>query len=419
MYLGDYLHHKDRYIDGSETWKPLLLNNKDRFRHVYASGQTGVGKSTFIVRVALDDIAKGEGVMVFDPHGDLIEDILLRIPPERRDDVVLFDASDREYSPSFNPFADIPKELRANVADSLVDAMKSVTGYSDVNTSVLDRVLGNGARIVLDTPTGSFIDLYYLLINSDHRKALLRHCKDEVIRTFWRREIGDMIPKEQRQYFQSTLNNFDQFVTDPTFRHIFGQHHSKIDLSEIMDKSKILLVKLPIGHLGHKKASMIGALILSLLHSTAIRRKNRKPFHLFIDEFSYFGSLTVQQMLSGIRKYGVSLTILQQYSAQVGEDMLSAIWGNVGTLMSFRAGLEDEALLKSQFNLEPKDKLSELDPFTAFVRTTDTHFLKLPDISKVTQSGQADYIRRRSRELYCRDSEQVRLALNAYIRKMP
>lgn len=419
MYLGDQLQSKDHYIHGIEYWHPFTLSLRDRLRHVYAIGGTGTGKSTMTLRTALDDIFNGDGVLVIDPHGELIDDLLLRIPQERINDTILLDVSDKDYPISLNPFFNVPPEDHGIVASGMVDAFKAVTGYDEVNTPIFNRVINSVSRLMLDHPSGHLLGMYYFLSNPEYQAKVLEHAKDLVIKDFWSKEYPKKPPMDKERLVGSTLNNLDPFITDPTFRNLFGQKRSNINFKDIMDNGQILLVKLPQGHLGLLKSKLIGALILAQVHTHSMRRDSRKPFHIFIDEFAYFGTSTVQHMLSGIRKFGVSLTLVHQYANQLSEEMQSAIFGTVGTIMSFRIGLEDEAILKSQFELQPKDKLSGLDPYTAFVRTDDTYFLKLPDVNRETYPDHPEKIRNRSRMLYGADGEQVRYAINAYIRKMP
>ena len=419
MYLGDHLKSKDRYIDGTEYFEPFTLSPRDRLRHLYAIGGTGTGKSTMTLRTALDDIHKGCGVMVLDPHGELIEDLLLRIPRSRLNDVILLDVSDRDFPISLNPFFNIPRHDHGLVASGMVDAFKAVTGYNDINTPIFDRVINSASRLMLDHPSGTLLDMYYFLSNPGFMGKVLEHSQDLVIKDFWLKDYPRKSPADRERLVGSTLNNLDPFITDPIFRNMFGQKRSSINFRKIMDSGQILLVKLPQGEIGLLKSKLIGALILAQIHTQSMRRNSREPFHIFIDEFAYFGTSTVQHMLSGIRKFGVSLTLVHQYANQLSAEMQSAIFGTVGTIMCFRIGLEDEAILQSQFQLEPKDQLSGLAPYTAFVRADDTYFLKMPRVTSDTFPEHPERIRRRSRELYAREALKVTLEINAHIRKMP
>ncbi|MFK7974518.1 MAG: type IV secretory system conjugative DNA transfer family protein [Halioglobus sp.] len=371
------------------------------------------------LRTALNDIHKGCGVMVLDPHGELIEDLMLRIPRGRLSDVILLDVSDRDFPISLNPFFNIPRHDHGLVASGMVDAFKAVTGYDDINTPIFDRVINSASRLMLDHPSGTLLDMYYFLSNPGFMGKVLEHSQDLVIKDFWLKDYPRKSPADRERLVGSTLNNLDPFITDPIFRNMFGQKRSSINFREIMDSRQILLVKLPQGEIGLLKSKLIGALILAQIHTQSMRRDSREPFHIFIDEFAYFGTSTVQHMLSGIRKFGVSLTLVHQYANQLSADMQSAIFGTVGTIMCFRIGLEDEAILQSQFQLEPKDQLSGLAPYTAFVRADDTYFLKMPQVTSDTFPEHPERIRRRSRELYAREALKVTLEINAHIRKMP
>ncbi len=391
--------------------------NDQRFSHSWVIGKTGVGKSTALVRWAIDDILAGDGLAFFDPHGDTAEELLRRMPPERLEDVVYFNPA--EFAIGFNIFDTIPEERKAFLASSLVDSLKSVWGYSDMATPVLSQFLYNGARAMMDVPGGTLLGMKFLLTSKRYRERVLRHIKDPTIADFWRVDFEEHMPeREQRQQTLSTLNKIGALISDPSIRACIGQPKSRLNLSAIMDEGKILIVSLPQGALGIEKSAMIGSLIMSQLHLAALTRGvNRNPFHIYADECHHFGAATLAEMLSGIRKFGVSLILAHQYIDQLPDKLRSALIGTAGTIVSFRIGALDVPFIEPEFHLTNSDfSLCELQPFTAYARTGfQTWRMSMPECDAPERPALARKIKNYSRSQYGSDRALVENRIARFI----
>ena len=358
------------YDAKAKRFRLVPVENDRRFSHTWVIGKTGVGKSTALLRWAIDDILAGEGVAFFDPHGDAAEEILSRIPRRRREDVVFFNPA--ELAIGFNIFDTVPEERKAFVAASLVDTFKSVWGYAGLTTPTLDQILYNGARALMDYPGGTLFQLKFLLTSSRFRGKVIDHIHDPVIADFWRTDFETHMPeREQRERTLSTLNKIGAMIADPYLRACIAQKRSRIDFREIMDRGGIFIASLPQGQLGLEKSALIGSLLISQLHLAGLTRSAnaRRPFHVYVDEFHRFAPATLAEMLSGIRKFGISLVLANQYIAQLPPSLREALIGTVGTIAAFRLGVSDAELLEPEFQLTNDDySLCELAPFEAYVR---------------------------------------------------
>jgi hypothetical protein len=371
--------HQTRYDKREERAYHTPICNTRRFSHAWVIGKTRVGKSTALERWAIDDIHEANGVVFFDPHGTSADTILTHIPRQRRNDTILFDPSDKDYPIGFNILAGVPNDRKPFVASSIVDTFKAVWGYSKLTTPDLDQFLYNGIAALLDVPDATLVGLKYLLTSSSYRQHVLKYVKDPAIKDFWQTDFETLMPeKERRQRTLSTLNKIGALISDPTIRNVIGQTKTTFDLQDILDNGKILIVRLPQGQLGIQKASLIGALLLSQLHLTALGRSVR-PVHVYIDECHHFGTNTLIEMLSGIGKFQISLTLAHQYLHQLSPDLREALIGTVGTMLAFRIGVTDAERLAPELGTQ---EASQLPPFQAYARTeTDTYHLHMPQVS--------------------------------------
>lgn len=366
------------------SWKNYngsSIYNEQRFSHTWIIGKTGMGKSTEMNALAVDDILNGDGVAVFDPHGDSIDEILQFIPPRYRRKTIVYDPSDLEWPIAFNPLFDIDPDHRAFMANVILDMFKAKWG--DSWGPQLEQFLYNGVAALLDAPDATLVGLKYVLTSKKYRKRIVGepargkrpetgYVLDPVIKDFWRTDIAKHMPdKEFREKVQSTVNKIGKLISDPAIRNSIGQPRSKLDFRDIMDSGGILLVRLPQGKLGIDKASLIGSLLLSNLHLAALSRSaDRRPFHIYVDECQYFAPTTLAHMLSGIRKFGVSLTLAHQYLDALPEELRAALIGTVGTIVAFRLGVSDAEKLAPEFSLERGNRtFADLEPYTAYVRT--------------------------------------------------
>jgi hypothetical protein len=357
--------------------------NTNRFTHTWVLGKSGAGKTTALLRWAIDDIHAGDGVAFFDLHGDAAQELLCYVPRHRRGDVLFYDPSDRDYPIGFNILDSVPDENKPFVASSVVDTFKSIWGHSW--GPQLELFLYASTAALLDVPNGTLLGIKFLLTSPSYRRRVLAYIRDPAIRDFWETDFGKHMPeREQRERTLSTLNKIGAIISDPQIRNSVGQPRTAIDFRAILDHQKILIISLPQGKLSITKASLIGALLLSNLHLTALGRTKRDPFHVYIDECHHFGTATLTEMLSGIRKFGVSLILGHQYMSQLPEDFRAALIGTTGTLVSFRVGVTDAEILSQELDLMSDDApLTQLPPHTAYAKTDQTtYYLRMPAPSR-------------------------------------
>jgi hypothetical protein len=369
------------------------VHNDRRFSHTWVMGKTRVGKSTALKNWVLDDIAAGEGILFLDPHGDAIEQLLPYIPPERRDDVILCDLGDFAYPIALNILDQVPPDRRPFVAGAVVSIFKDIWKYTHASTPQLDQYLYNGTAALLEMPDSTLLGLNYMLKNSgEYRSRVTSHVLNQIIRDFWDIDFKDIPDRERRQSVLSTLNKIGMLVADPVVRNIIGQPRMSFSIKDIMDSGKILLVSVPQGKLGIEKSSILGSFVLALVHLAALERPidHRRPFHVFVDEAHNFGGSLLCEMLSGIGKFGVSLTLAHQYLYQLtarSEELREALIGTAGTIVAFRLGVTDAETMAPEFALEREDiLLPQLPPYMAYARIEETWLLDMPDVSRPTYS---------------------------------
>jgi hypothetical protein len=396
--------------------RPIFsISDEERSRHLWVIGKTGVGKSTFLRNAIAQDIRAGNGIAVFDPHGDLADAALELVPPRRRKDVILFDPSDRDFPIGFNIFDHIPVERRPLVASSVVDCFRAIWGSSW--GPQLEMFLYAASAALLDFPDGTLLGLKHIITSKTYRARVLGHVHDPAVRDFWETDFATHMPeKEQRERTLSTLNKIGQLITDPTVRNVIGQPRSRLSFREIMDGRKILIVRLAQGELGIQKSSLIGALLLSALHASALQRsENRTPFHVTVDEFHNFG-LGFKEMLSGVRKFGVTLTLCHQYLAQTPDELTDAMIGTIGATLAFQLGGNDADHLSKTFHLKPEE-LSSLEPHTAYVNIgARTHQLRMDPPPARSYPASPARIRRACRAQYAQRRQHVEKRIASFIR---
>ena len=363
------------------------VHNERRFSHTWLLGKTRVGKTTALQNWILDDIYDGHGVLFIDPHGDAIEELLAYIPPERQADVVLCDFADFEHPIPLNVIADVPYDRRSFVANAVVSIFKNLWGYAHVPTPQLDQYLYNGTAALLETPNSTLLGLNYLLKdNKTYRHRVIGHVLNPVIKDFWENDFEAIPDKERRQSVLSTLNKIGMLIADPAVRNIIGQPKMSFSIKDIMDSGKILLVSVPQGKLGIEKSAMLGSLVLTLVHLTALERvetTERRPFHCYLDEMHHFGTAMLAEMLSGVGKFGISLTLAHQYIHQLTAELRQALIGTVGTIVTFRIGATDAETLAPEFGFESQDTpLPQLPPYTAYAKTDAVHLLTMPPLTR-------------------------------------
>jgi hypothetical protein len=326
--------------------KPL-----DRLQHIYCIGKTGTGKSTLLINMAFDDIYKGYGVCVIDPHADTVETLLKKIPEHRKQEVIHFDATNQNALPAFNPLHAIPEHQRQLVASELVLIFKKI--FHENWGNKLEYILRFCILTLLDYPPSTLLDIHALLVDTEFRSKVLAHVKNPYILSFWKTEYDLYTPSVQANTISPILNKIGVFLANDTLRGIVGQQES-ISIEQCLNEGKILLCNLSKGAIGDDISTILGSFLTTTIQTTAMRRASmpayqRMPYYLYIDEAHSFLSSSFATMLSEVRKYGIGLFLTHQHLDQLENDVRDAILGNVGTIICFRLGLNDAKIMEKEF----------------------------------------------------------------------
>jgi hypothetical protein len=338
---------------------------------MYVIGKTGTGKSTLLKTLMLQDIEHGEGLALFDPHGDLAEEIVSLVPADRQEDLIYLDVPDRSLAWHFNPFAGIPEERRALAAAGMVEVMKKL--WPDDWGPRLEHLLRNVVFTLLEAG-GTLGDIPRLLSERDYRSGVVRRVTNDTVRDFWEKEYAGYSPAFRAVVTAPLQNKVAAFLTDPLLHSILTGQESSFDLRQVLDKGKILVVNLAKGKLGEGPAALLGSLLVSHLSLAALERadlpqEERRDFYLYLDEFHTFSTLTLATMLSELRKYRLNLILAHQYLGQLEPEIRDAVFGNAGTFIAFRVGALDAPTVARE--LSPRfeaDDLLSLPNFSTYLR---------------------------------------------------
>ena len=329
------------------------LYRRDRSRHVYIIGQTGAGKSGLLELMALSDIFYNQGYCIIDPHGDFAIDNLRFIPESRVQDVVYFNPADTAYPVAFNPLEITDPARKPNICSEVIGVLKRMFG--DSWGPRLEHILRYTLLALLDRPETTLLDISRMLTDKEFRKETLDYCKDVTVLQFWKHEFGQWNEKQVNESIAPVLNKVGAFTANPIIRNIVGQPKSSFDIRKIMDEGKILVVNLSKGLIGEDNAGILGSFLVTKVQLAAMSRsdipdvKDRRPFYLYVDEFQNFATDSFAVILSEARKYGLNLTVANQYVAQMTDSVRDAVFGNVGTTISFRVSADDAPILAKQF----------------------------------------------------------------------
>lgn len=314
-----------------------------------------MGKSTLLENMLYSDILAGRGVGLIDPHGDLADTILANIPKSRTNDIVLFDPSDQEFPIAFN-MLDCPRpELRPIVAGGLVSIFKKM--FADSWGPRLEYILRNTILTLLLIPETTLISIPLILTHESYRKKIVSKINDPILIQFWTQEFEKMSPSMMSEAVNPILNKVGQFLSSPILRNILGQPKNPFSLRWIMDNGKIFIVNLSKGKIGEDASALLGAMMVTKFQIEAMTRADtpeneRRDFGLYVDEFQNFATDSFATILSEARKYKLSLTMANQYIAQMAETVQGAVFGNVGTLVSFQVGHHDAVTLAEVYGGE-------------------------------------------------------------------
>ena len=328
------------------------IKEKNRRGHIYIVGKTGTGKSTLIQNMVISDVNDGNGLALIDPHGDLSDNVLSFVPKRRIKDVIYFNPGDIEYPIAFNPLESVHPDQHHLVASGLISVFKKI--WSEFWGPRLEHILRNSILTLLERPNSTILDIPKLLTDKDFRGEVIWKVKNQQVREFWFSEFEKYSTYLKTEAVSPILNKMGQFLTSFPLRNIVGQKDNTFDLRKAMDEGKILIVNLAKGKIGEDNCSLLGSMIVTKIWLSALSRANmpegkRRSFYLYVDEIHSFLTLSFADILSEARKYGLHMTLAHQYIDQLDEKVRGAIFGNVGTVISFRVGIDDAEHLAKQF----------------------------------------------------------------------
>ena len=344
----------------------------DRRRHFYVIGKTGMGKTEMLKNMAVQDIQQGHGVAFVDPHGEAVEELLDFIPEERVKDVIYFNPADMKYPIAFNVMEQVDVENQHMVASGLMSVFKKI--WPDVWSARMEYILNNVILALLEYPDSTLLGINRMLVDPEYRQQVVEHVSDPVVKAFWLQEYARYTQRYEVEATAAIQNKVGQFTSNPLVRNIVGQTKSSVDMRKAMDENKIFLVNISKGRIGEDNSKLIGGLIVTKLQLAAMSRvdvleEERKDFFLYIDEFQHFATESFVGILSEARKYRLSLILSHQYVAQLDETVRDAVFGNVGTIASFRIGAEDAEILEKEFSPEfVQNDFVNLGKYTIYVK---------------------------------------------------
>ena len=406
------------------------IKAKDRTRHVYVMGKTGMGKSTLLENMAIQDILGGEGVAFIDPHGGTAEKLLDYIPEHRIADTIYFAPFDADYPISFNVLEDVGPEKRHLVASGLMNAFKKI--WVDAWSARMEYILNNTMLALLECPGSTILGVNRMLTDKEYRNFVVSHVKDSGVKAFWVNEFAKYGERYMQEAGAAIQNKVGQFVTNPMIRNLIGQKTSSFDLREVMDQRKIIILNLSKGLMGEDNASLIGNMLVTKIYLGAMSRADKgldeiaklPPFYFYVDEFQSFANDSFAQILSESRKYRLALTIANQYVAQMPETVSDAVFGNVGTLIAFRVGAPDAEVFEKEFSSKfMADEIVSLGFAQIYLRlmidgvgSKPFSAVTLPSIQKPARSFKAEIIAE-SRRRYAKEKSKVVEEIESFYRE--
>lgn len=334
---------------------PFGIKAKDRARHMYVIGKTGMGKSTLLENMAIQDIQNGEGMAFIDPHGSAVEKLLDFIPEHRVKDVVYFAPFDLEHPMAFNVMEDVGYDKRHLVTSGLMATFKKI--WEDAWSARMEYILTNTLLALLEYPGATLLGVNRMYTDKNYRKKVVDNIKDPVVRDFWTKEFANYTDRFTQEATPAIQNKIGQFTSNPLIRNIIGQPHSSFDIRTLMDQRKILLINLSKGLVGDVNMRLLGSMLTTRIFLGAMSRadlpgeqlKKAPKFYFYVDEFQNFANETFAEILSEARKYNLNLLIAHQYVEQMDEQVRAAVFGNVGTTVTFRVGPFDAEVLETVF----------------------------------------------------------------------
>lgn len=331
------------------------IRDEDRARHMYIIGKTGMGKSTLLENLAIQDIQNGEGICFIDPHGGTAETLLSYVPEHRIKDVIYFAPFDQEFPVGLNVMEDLGRDKRPLVVSGLMGAFKKV--WVDAWSARMEYILNNTLLALMETPGSTLLGVNRMFADKDYRNMIVANITDPSVKAFWVDEYAKYSDRFATEATAAIQNKVGQFAANPLIRNMVGQPKSTFDIRKVMDEKKIFIVNLSKGRMGEGNANLVGSMLITKIYLAAMSRADVGPeavkdlpsFYLYVDEFQSFANESFADILSEARKYKLSLTIAHQYIEQMSDEVRAAVFGNVGTMIAFRVGSYDADVLEKEF----------------------------------------------------------------------
>jgi len=404
--------------------RPVYISEDDRLRHTYIIGKTGVGKSELLIEMIMQDIRAGKGVCFIDPH-DTVEKIMEMIPPERAEDVIYFNPSDTQRPMGLNMIEAKTEEEKHFITTSIVGLMYKL--YDPHKTGIIgprfEHAIRNAMLTVMSEPGNTFVEVVRVLTDARYVQELLPKVKDPIVRRYWTDQIAQTSDFHKSEVLDYIVSKFGRFVTNKMMRNIIGQSESAFNFRKVMDEGKILLINLAKGRIGEENSQFLGLILVPKILIGAMSRQDvpeeqRKPLYLYVDEFQNFATPDFAQILSEARKFGLALTVANQFIGQMEEEVKNAIFGNVGTLVSFRVGVNDANYLQHEYQpVFSETDLINVERFNAYIKTIVNNEPVQPfsldltkDMSKAKEARSvkmAEMVKQLSRLKYARDAQVI------------
>lgn len=402
-------------------YKTFGIKREDRRKHAYVIGKTGMGKTTLLENLIAQDIQNGEGVGVIDPHGDLVEKILDYIPSRRINDTVYFNPADLEYPVTLNILENKSYDAQHLIASSLISTFKKI--WIDSWGARLEYILRNIILALLDYPETTLLSIPKMLNDDKYRERVISAAGNSVVKNFWTKEYSEYSKNFRSEAVSPIQNKVGQFLSIPLIRNIISWPRSSFDTREIMDNRKIFLANLSKGRIGEDASRLLGALLINKFQLSAMERVDtpeveRQDFYLFIDEFQNFSSESFAAILSEARKYRLCLTLCHQYIDQLESSIQSTIFGNVGTIINFRLGVEDAKVLAEEYaNRFAIDDIINLSKFSIYLKLSINGVTSQPFSADTLspqgkREGNKEKIIRVSRQRYAKNKEVIEKQVN-------
>jgi hypothetical protein len=405
--------------------REIFMSTDDRRRHMYIIGKTGTGKSEFLKEMILQDIEAGRGVCAIDPHGEFVEDILQMMPPERAEDVIYFNPSDLNRPMGLNIMEAYTEEQQHFVTSAVIGLMYKL--YDPHRTGIIgprfEHAIRNAMLTIMGKPGTTFIEMVRILTDQKYVDEMLPFVKDPIVRRYWTDQMAQTSDFHKSEVLDYIVSKFGKFITNKTMRNIIGQSESAFNLRKVMDEQKILLCNLSKGILGEEDAKFLGLILVPKVLTAAMSRQDipmdqRKDFYLYVDEFQNYATEDFAAILAEARKYRLSLVVANQYISQIEEDVKNAVFGNVGTMVTFRVGTPDANFLQNEFQPVFNDHdLANIEKFHVYIKTIVKNepvppfsMSLMKDMDKVKERMNprlAEMIKQLSRLKYGRDKDDI------------